>query len=92
MAICKWFKELVKNCSINSPQDSNNTNIAETSVLQTGINQLESEKNKLESELEHARILNMELIKREWVSESEQVKSLNTEPINLISIKNSEPP
>ena len=33
----KDLKNLVKNCSINSPQDSNNTNIVETSVLQTRI-------------------------------------------------------
>ena len=45
------------NCSINSPEKSNNTNIAETSVLQTRINQVEREKSKLESELEHARKL-----------------------------------
>ena len=57
------LKNSVKNSSINSPQNSNNTNIAETSTLQTRINQLESEKSKLENELEHARILNMELIK-----------------------------
>ena len=57
------LKNLVKNSSINSPQNSNNTNIAETSTLQTRINQLESEKSKLENELKHARILNMELIK-----------------------------
>ena len=74
------------NCSVNSTQESNNTNIAETSVLQTGINQLERDKSKLESELEHARILNMELIKlinnqhdqihQHSKAELEQVKSL----------------
>ena len=90
------LKNFVKNSSINSPQNANNTNIAETSTLQTGINQLESEKSKLENELEHARILNMELIKlinnqhqihQHSKAELEQVKSLN-----LIRNRNSDPP
>ena len=91
------LKNLVKNSSINSPQNANNTNIAETSTLQTRINQLESEKSKLENELEHARILNMELIKlinnqhdqihQHSKAELEEVKSLN-----LTRSRNSDPP
>ena len=38
------LKNLVKNSSINSPQNAINTNIAETSTLQTRINQLEVKK------------------------------------------------
>ena len=91
------LENLVKNCSINSPQNSNSTNITETLALQTGINQLESGKSKLENELEHARILHMELIKlinnqqdqiyQHSKAELEQVKSLN-----LIRNRNSDPP
>ena len=83
------LKNLVKKCSINSPQNSNNTNITETSVLQTGVNQLESEKGKLENEREHARILNMELIKlinnqHDQIHQHSKAELEQVKPLNLI--------